>query len=274
MIPLDRRTFLSQAVAAPLVYGLTMAGDDPQAVIRAALARMKETRRWGVVLVPPVGNGRFQFSQALWALAAFDNEDEEAHLLMCQAIFTALPEEVVRVRFSVPPGTTRVLLSPEGKVLASDAEPLSIVSDPAKFTASFRAFIYGPSNVRLVENARAVESDLKPDLKSALANLGSSQDEDRINSLMVLAPKVEALAPVLGRLAEAGVTDLERRRARNLLTSYFASLKEDAPGTRVPYGCSGPIHWDPCQGCGMGRIPERSRKFLRFLGDPVPKRGE
>lgn len=270
MSTLDRRSFLAQAGAMPLLLGL---GDErPEEVLDRALARMKAMGRWGVVLVPPpAGQERALLGRGLWAIGAFDNEDEDAHLLLCQTVFAALPDEFVRKRFAVAPGTTRLLLSPEGKVLAADVEPLSVVLDPAKFVASFRPFVHGPSNARLMERAREIESRLEPELRAALGKLGSTQDVERLQAQTALVPRLEGITPLLGRLAETGSGELERRRARNLLTSYFASLKEEA---RVPFGCSGPHHWDPCPGCGMGRVPERSRMFLRFLGDPVPRRGE
>ncbi len=75
---LSRRSFLIGTASAPLVYGLgelwAVRGDPEPTWLVDALARMKETGRWGVVLAVPAGpQERFQFGQALWALAGLPN---------------------------------------------------------------------------------------------------------------------------------------------------------------------------------------------------------
>src|SRR6185503_4181549 len=92
---LSRRSFLVGAAAAPLVYGLKdlsgALGDPEPTWIADALARMKESGRWGVVLaLPTPPQERFQFGQALWALTGLPNNGIEAHPLFCEAVFAVL----------------------------------------------------------------------------------------------------------------------------------------------------------------------------------------
>lgn len=278
MSAIERRRFLAQAAAVPIVYGLVDVGvgareSDP-AWVGQALARMKETGRWGVVLaLPPAAPERFRLGQALWALTSFENEDDDAHVILCQAVFVVTTPELAKRAFGMKDGATRLLLCPEAKTLASDAADLSVVRDPVKFASSFGAFLHGQENSRLAERAGAIEKGLSAEVKDAVAKLGSESSEEQLRAKLVLARKAEGMTPYLAHLAAAGPDERVRRRAKNLLTSYFASLRPEAPGTRLPYGCSGPHAYDPCRSCGMGRIPERSRMLFRFLvpGGPVPK---
>ena len=284
MNELDRRTFLGAAAAVPILYGLEAFQADPSkgadapAWLDQALARMKETGRWGVVLMlPEAPQPRFKLGQALWAIAAFENEDFDAHRLLCEAVFVVVLPELARRRFEAKEGITRILLSPEGRPIVSDKEPLTVVGDGVAFAASFGRFIHGEGNERLVERADALEQAMAPEVKAAFAKLGSDTDEDRLLAARVLVRKVEAIAPCLVRLAETSDVPRRRQQAKNLLSSYFGSLKPDAAGAKIPYGCSGPHHYDPCRTCGMAMIPERSRMFVRFLvpgAPPEKKDGE
>lgn len=76
---------------------------------------------------------------------------------------------------------------------------------------------------------------------------------------------------------EAAEAPRRRLHAANLLSSYFGSLRGDAPELKDASEISGLPSSDPCPTCGMAQIPARSRTFLKFLGsDPAanPKRDE
>ncbi len=264
----ERRTFLAGLAAAPLVYGLREVLGGPEEEhpewLEAGLKRMKASGRWGVVLVLPPPKDRFTFGQALWALTAFPETDHEAHRIFCEAVFFVMLPELAAKHFAVPATTTRILLSPEGKVLASDAERV-YEGDPNGFAEAFRPFLHGKDNRRLIDRAAELESRLSPELRAALDKLGSESAEESLAARLVLGRNMESLTIVLANVAETSPVERARLRAGNLLTSYFASQDAKAPGGKVPFGASGPHYYDPCRGCGMARISDRSRMFLGFL---------
>jgi hypothetical protein len=277
MTILTRRTFLIGSAAVPLIYGLkelTAGGQDADpAWIADALARMKQTGRWGLVLVLPADPmARFRFGQQLWALTAFPNEDLEAHALFCEVVVVVMTSELARKHFAVAAASTRVLLSHEGKVLESDSEPV-LLDRPKEFAASYKSFVHGEGSKRLTGRAAEVEKALPPELQAALAKLGSESADEQAAAKLTLARHVEKVTLPLAVLAEAASAELTRKRAFNLLTGHYAALNVKEPGAKLPYGASGPHHYSPCPSCGLGCLPPRSQMFLRFLipGEPVPK---
>jgi hypothetical protein len=277
---IGRRTFLAQVASLPLVYGLQAeqekGGEDP-AWFAQALARMKETGRWGVVLLlPGAANARWVLGQTLWAITAFESEDLDAHRLFCETVFIVMTPEFAGKHFPGKEGSNRILLSHDGNFLASDQIDLGILAKPADFFTSFGQFIHGENNQRLVERARNMEKTFSSELKEAFSKLGSELDEERLQAGLTVVCQIEGVTPVLMSIAETAEAPRRRLQARNLLTSYFSGLRPDAPGAKVPYGCSGPHYYDPCRSCGMARVPERSRMFLKFLvpGAPSTKKEE
>ncbi|HLY07818.1 MAG TPA: hypothetical protein VKW04_00810 [Planctomycetota bacterium] len=268
MSTLDRRSFLTGVAAAPLIYGLrelSALGEEPDPEwLPAALARMKETGRWGVVLVLPPEKDRFAFGQALWALTGIPTEGVEAHPLFCEAVFSVLTAEQAKKKFGVAPTARRILLSADGKVLESDADDVDY-RDPKSFASSFRLFIQGKDNARLTPRAAEIERELPAELREALGKLGSESPEDVLGVKLALGRQVERLVIVLVQRAETSPVELVRKRAANLITSHYASLDEKAPGSKVPYGATGPHYFDPCRSCGMAVVSPRSRMFLKFL---------
>jgi hypothetical protein len=277
MNPTNRRTFLGQAAAVPLIFGLAEPQDSKDAEPKwfaTALARMKETGRWGLGIVLEPDLQQFIWGQGLWALTAFPDEDVDAHEIFCESVVMILTPEFVRKRFSLEGKVHRVLLSPDGKWIASgEVEPM-LVRDSAGFAESFREFLHGARNERLIQRAKAFEAGFSGEVKRAVDDLGSESVEERTAAAATLARRVEAMTPYLAWLEHVADGARRRRAARNLLSSYFASLQADAAGSKLPYGCTGPHHYDPCPSCGMGRRPPRSSMMLRFLvpGAPAPKK--
>jgi hypothetical protein len=231
--------------------------EDEPGWLAQALERMKATGRWGVVLALPPEKERFQFGQRLWALTAID---EEAHPLFCEAVFLVMTPEQSRKRFALKAPATRILLSPEGRVIASDAADLELATGK-EFAASFKPFLHGEGNRRLIERAEEIEKGLAPELQDALAKLGSESAEDQLAAKLALVRKVDGLQLVLAHRAETGATEGLRTRARNLLTSWFATQKQG----KLPYGTTGPHPYDSCPTCGLMQRNARQSMFLKFL---------
>ncbi len=268
---MDRRTFLARAAAAPVVFGLAEAQDAAPEWIGRAVDRMKETGRWGIaIVIPAAPPERLRLRHALWALTAFEEVDGEAHELFSQAVFLALSPELARSRFGVKHDANRILLSPEGRVLAADRVEPKVYESGASFAASFRPFLHGNDGERLAERGRAIQAALPPHLRQAAARLGSESAEERAGGAVVLVREIEKLTPYLAWLRRSGGNERQRRHAGLLLSSYFGSLDPRAPGSRLPYGCTGPHHHSPCPYCGQGAIPPRTRMFLHFLAGPEP----
>ena len=277
MTTLDRRSFLIGSAAAPLIYGLRelAAGEQDQdpTWMAEALARIKQTGRWGVVLVLPAdAMARFRFGQQLWALTAFPNEDLEAHALFCEIVVVVMTGELARKKFAVDPASTRILLSHEGKVLESDTEPV-LLERSKEFAASLKRFLHGDGSKRLAARAAEVAKTLSPELQDALVKLGSELAEEQAAAKLTLARHVESVTVPLAYLGEAAAAELTRKRAFNLLTGYYASLSAKEPGSKLPYGATGPHYYAPCRTCGEACVPARSAQFLRFLvpGEKPPK---
>lgn len=277
MIETNRRTFLGQAAAVPLVFGLADPQESKDAEPRwypTALARMKETGRWGLGIVLQPDLAPFVWGQGLWALTAFPDEDVDAHEIFCESVVMILTPEFVRKRFSLDGKVHRILLSPDGKRIASGEMDPTLVRNSDRFADSFREFLHGPRNERLIERAKAIDAGLPEELKQAAQKLDSESIDERMPAAAALARKAETLTPYLAWLEHVCDGARRRRAARNLLSSYFASLQPDAPGSKLPFGCTGPHHYDPCPSCGMGRRPPRSSMMLKFLvpGAPPPKK--
>ncbi len=283
MNSLDRRMFLTQAAAVPLVFGLAEfdtqqeAKDSEPEWFPRALARMKETGRWGLVLTLPHPDLRFQRGMALWSFMAFEDEDVDAHEIFCEAVVMVLTPEFIRKRFLVREQVDRLVLSPEGAFLTGDRIDDDVFKESKRFAESFRKFLHGDTNERLAERAKAIEAGMPAELKQAAGRLGAESVDERTAAAAALARKVEALTPYLAWLEHGASDDRRRRQARSLLSSYFATLRFET-GSKLPYGCLAPRHHDPCPGCGMMRRSARSSMFLQFQapGEPPPKkrRGE
>lgn len=277
---MNRRMFLGQAaVGVPVVFGLAALrgqgekAEDPD-WWPDALAWMKATGRWGLVIVTPPPADQFQWGQSLWAMTAFPDEDVDAHEVFSEAVVMVAGSEFVRKKFALEGRVDRVLLTPEGRRLAWDQFDRTVIRETGRFAESFRTFIHGPKNERLKERASAIEAGLSDEVKRAVKALESESVDDRTSAAALLAGNVEGLTPYLAWLEHESGGPRQRRAARELLSGYFTSLKEKEAGSKLPYGCSGPHPHDSCPSCGLGRRPPRSTKFLRFLvpGAPDPRR--
>lgn len=284
MNTISRRVVLGGIVAAPAVFGLRYLLGQEKAEAPAgepewlgqALRRMRETGRWGVVIVaPPDEDARRGLGAGLYALTELDDEDVEAHDLFCQAVFVVLSGPQARSHFPKVPGADRILLGPGGNPIAWDTAGFEVYADSAKFTGSFRPFIHGPEGSRLKERAKAIEEALPEALKKAARELGADSVEERSRAAVLLTRDVEKITPYLGYLQREGATEEVRSQAKLLLRRYFATLPGESFGNRLPYGCYLRKFVGSCScyvpedeltmQCGLGRVSKRSRKFVSFL---------
>lgn len=279
---ITRRAFLGRAAAVPWVFGLAELGAQEKkggepAWLAEALGRMKETGRFGVVLVVPAGpEEQDRLGRALYALTELDDEDVEAHEIFCEAVVLCMTAESAARRFGELKGSSnRFLLSPEGGRLAADRVEPALFADSTKFAASFRLFLHGPANERLRGQAEAIGKRLPEELRRAVARLGSESAEERVEASCRIVRSIDGMIPLLVHAAVEGKDPEVARRARHLIRMYFSGTQEGAPGVRLPYGSTLPKFVNSCGsyvleggmsiGCGMARTPKRSGKFLRFL---------
>lgn len=300
---MNRRMFLTQTAALPVIFGLRrlLAQDSAPAAPdwhRAALRRMKETGRNGVVLVIPDPErdelvsekvdgaqgvrirrvteeaARRRLGTTLWALA---HEDfPAAHLLFTECVFVCLSsEEADRLVRRPGDARNRFLLDPDGRVLDAGRVDGAVLDDPEKFVASFAAFARGAGNERIRERAEAIGRTLGEDVRKAVAQLGADAAEDRMAAQTFLLGKADGLAPYLAHQAIVAPDVETRGRMGDILVKHYASVRESAPGPKLPFGTELPEFADGCGGlrlkgeeaaeCGLGRAPARSRRFILFL---------
>lgn len=279
---ITRRAFLGRAAAVPWVFGLAELGAQEKKAgepvwLAEALGRMKETGRFGVVLVVPPGQEeQDRLGRALYALTELDDEDVEAHEVFCEAVVLCMTAESAARRFGeLKESSNRLLLSPEGTRLAADRVEPTLFADSARFAASFRLFLHGPSNERLRAQAEAIGRRLPEELRQALSRLGSESAEERLEASCRIVRSMDGVIPLLVHAAVEGKDAELARRARHLIRMYFSGAPEEAVGVRLPYGSTLPkfinscghyvLEGGPTIGCGMARAPRRSGKFIRFL---------
>jgi hypothetical protein len=268
---LKRRTFL----ATPLVFGLrdllAQESSKPE-WFQAALQRMKETGRLGVVLVAPDGREpQRRLGSALWILA--NEEHPEAHELFGEAVFVCVTADLAGR--TVKGSGNRVLLDPDGKRIAQDTVEPELFEDPRRFVGSFRPFLRGESNERLRERAEAIEKGLPDEVRAALRNLDAEDPAEREKAAKVAGRSADRMVPYLTWISLTAASLERRGRAKDLLRRQFEAAPEDKPGARLPYGTTLPRFVGSCAGlraedegvpkCGLSEAPIRARKFIRFL---------
>jgi hypothetical protein len=282
MSTIDRRTLLGGLAATPLIAGLErLFGREPALQDKAdwlaeALARMKTTNRWGVVIVP-FDDPDFRVAQGrgLYAVTEVDEEDGEAHDLFCQAVFISLPAAVAKATFPEAEGANRILLDPSGRPIFWDKAGLNEYVHQ-NFSGFFRDFIQGPDGARLVERAKAIEAGLSEELKRAAVDLGSELTDARVAAAIALGREIETIAPYVAWLQRMGPTEGVRRQAKLILRRFFATFPAESAGRRLPYGTYFIRFTDSCGtcvpadsnriiGCGMGYASKRTHKFVSFL---------
>jgi hypothetical protein len=258
---IHRRDFLRLAGATPLIFGLDdlfTPQDGAPAWYDAALKRMKETRRYGVVLVVPAAEEeRATVAEALEALLTTDNDDIRE--VLGEMVFVCMTPEVAAK--TVKSGKdTRILLAPDGKRVEGDTVALADLA-PEKFAASFCGLLHGKDNLRLKAAAEGIRETAPDSVKKALANLGSESIDVRDEARGALEAKADTIFPLLVWARLSTTAEDVRGGIRTIIRHV---MKEPS----LPYGTEAKmakVSEDSCPSCGMARAPIKLNRVLTFL---------
>lgn len=287
---MNRRTFLSIVAGTPLVFGLRelLAQEAAPDYLDAALKRMKETRRFGVVIViPPGKDAQARLGNALTARLPQTYETSYHNLEIFVAnVFICLGEARARKLIDGKPegdpaiadGIALILLDPEGRKVTSDQIAPGVFEDPAKFREFFQRFAGGDDGSRLRNHAKEIEKTLPEDILKAVEVISRpprrAESEEALNELRkatgLLKSRVDSIAPWLAHLSllkENEKSFLQDRLRTIFWDSYFKPTM-GVPKACLPYGVTyeAQPHTDPCPPCGRMSIPEgQALKFLSFF---------
>ena len=285
---MDRRTFLSMAAASPFVFGLQdllaqeSAPADPKPEwLQAALGRMKETRRYGVVLViPPGKKGQVRLGQGI--LARLSSPGLQANELFCEVVFICLSEKLAE-QFrggtregdrAILDGVDRILLDPDGKKVAADRIDLKELEHYWSFHKTFGRFVHGENGERLAAHQKEIEKTLPVEVLEAAARLTAvrtrpESDDDRMlrrKDMDLLRSRADQFAPWMTRHSEL----IGGGPFCVVLWEYFLDQSELEPEHLLPYG----IQVERFQrragcgesvSCGRARIRLTDYRFLEYL---------
>jgi len=286
---LDRRAFLKLTAAAPCIFGLRQLllqeTDARPEWYKLALARMKERKLHGVVVIAPAAEPeQLELGMQLWDL--LDGDFPEAHELFVTGVFMVVTPALAGatgVR-TAEEKENRFLLDPDGKRISADlVDPKAFESADA-FVASFAPLLHGESDKRLKSRAEELASTLPADVQDALRDLAADTLETRERGSAALLERAGDFAPLYAHRRRTDADPEVRSRLRTVLECHYRSLAADQPGARLPFGTRIPkFREGGCGGlrevsenekdrvqdmvaCGMGRVGDRKvRMFLRFL---------
>jgi hypothetical protein len=254
---MDRRTFL---MGAPMVFGLRemlLGQDSPKNPkwFDEALARMKETKRDGVVIV---GDGR-ALGEALLALT--ESKDGDVREIFVETVVVCMTPALAKRHFDTE--KTRLLLDAAGKVESKDDVAVETYDDAKKFVESYRVLLHGKDGARLRAAAKRVADAT---LDEAIDKL----DTDGATDEAAMAAVRAKAAGAVPRLVLARLEAVHKEGRERLRTIVDAQLTRALPyGSVLPRFASSCGEWVEAEEqvvkCGMAETPERSRKFLKFL---------
>ena len=276
---IDRRSFLA---AVPLVFGLdhlrAQEAGRP-AWIDAALKRMKDTGRFGLLLAVP-GTDPFQkrVGAALWSLTRSELQSVRQLLAECVVVCATRPAVL-----GVPANDDRglFLLSPEGALLDGARLAPADLENGERFAAAAETLLIAEG--RRAKRAAAIERELSPEVLRALDRLDAEDVQERQAACLRVAEGADLIAPLLAQRARTAATPEARGRAGQALARLYDRAKENAFGPRLPYGarvpkmrqagCGGLVEardHDPDEAvaikCGRAAVhADEVRLFLRFL---------
>ena len=266
---ITRRTFLGQAAATPLIFGMgcltSRSSTSKPDWFETALRRMMETGRCGVVIVVPEGEKDREFlAEAL--TGRLEDPDPETRRIFCEAVFVCLTRELCDE--ALRGAEDRFLLDPEGRRLAADTMSLTTCSSQRLFVDSFRAFIRGKGNSRLRERAEALGDRITPEIRDALAHLDDDSIDARETAAERLVAAADAILPYLVWRGTIETREDLRARYLGIVDRHIDHL----PERRLPYGCTWPSdsgyvapRCSAVARCGLAAMVEPSRRFLTFL---------
>jgi hypothetical protein len=284
---LDRRSFLKVAAAAPCIFGLRQfLVQEPDARpewFKQALARMKERKLHGVVIIAPANEAE-QLELGRRLLEILDADAPDAHELLLTGVFIVMTPALALssgVR-KAEEKDDRVLLDLTGRRIAADACGTKVFESPAEFATSFSPFLHGESGDRLNVRGEELSVSAPADVHKALVDLGAEDIETRDQAGTALLGRAGNLAPFYAWKRRTATDPEVAARLRSTLERHFKAKAKERPESRLPFGTREPKFTDGCGSlieiplefegkdyavdCGMGRIDgERVRTFLRFL---------
>lgn len=284
---MDRRAFLSILAGSPLIFGLReiLAQDagkpaDGKAVpewYQAALKRMKETNRYGVVIVlPDDPKEREKWGKALIdRYNEFNSADHEPFgvvVLIC--LTQSLAGTLLKYDFKDPKAVftpNQFILSPDGRWKHCFKIEAGVLEDARRFSFNFSTPTYGISGAsQLKAQAEAIEKTVPDATRKALNKLtGATHDPEAAATLL---EKADAILPwivyhcMTAEALHAEAKPPVRVALRTVLTQYWSRQSFIDADPCLPYGMkveAAPAE-DPCPPCGMAVTLGKARKFLSF----------
>ena len=284
---MDRRAFLHIVAGSPLIFGLReLLAQDPAPAGKAApewwsaaLKRMKETNRYGIVLVVPNdAKERERWGKAL--IARYNEFHSDSHepfgavVLIC--LTKSLAGPLLKHDFDDPKAVftpNQFILSPDGRWRHCFKIETGVLEEASRFSFSCITPAYGISGEdKLKAQAEAIEKSLPEPTRKALHKLTEATYD--AEAAAALLEKADAILPWIVyhcRVSEAMHVDAKppvRVALRTLLTQYWSrqSLIEADPC--LPFGVKVEVlaEEDPCPPCGRSMVgPGKARKFLSFF---------
>jgi len=280
-----RRDFLAILAGSPFVFGLKElvaqdAAPEKPDWFKAALKRMKETNRYGIVIVVPDDpKERERWGKALVdRYNEFDSEHHEPFgtvVLIC--VTSTVAPKVVNYDFKDPkPIFTPnwFLLRPNGRVLIGAQLKSGVLEDQRSFKLSFTELAYGQRDELLADQAKSIEKGLPESICKSADELLAVGKYDRKAAAVLLEKADETLPWIAWKCREAEAKDPSGERKvpgrvglRQVMVEFWRnqSMKEADPC--LPYGVKVEMlpAEDPCPPCGRGSISVgKARKFLSF----------
>lgn len=288
---MDRRAFLAVVAGSPLVFGLRdlFAQDSARAPewYRAALARMKERKLHGVVIIAPgrVEPDQLDLGRRLREL--LEGDSFEAHEVFLGGVFIVMVPALAEgcgLR-KADERVDRILLDPEGRKIAAEAGDPKAFESAEAFATSFGGFLHGPAAERLKSRSEALLAAAPDEILGALRDLGAESLETRERASGILRAREPEYQPLLAWTRRNSPDPEVRARLKSILEQVYSNARKKDFGPRLPYGTRSPLFVEGCGGlievpsdvkegdetnvvvdCGMGRIDgPKIRTFLRFL---------
>jgi len=285
----DRRAFLSIVAGSPLIFGLRelLAQDPaPDAApdwLKAALKRMKETRRFGVVIVVPPGQeAQSRLGSALVARLpqTLGTAYEDLEIFVGN-VFICVSDEKARKFHEgkvAGEGLLRILLEPDGSKVVADRVDVGVFEDPSKFRESFRKFVGGDDGSRLRDVARSIEKSLPEDIRKAIEVISSpprqveteAASKDLRKAMDLVKGRMDSIATWLVNLSllKENEKTFLKMRLNSIFWEYYLEQSTGDPAPCLPFGVKVETlpEEDPCPPCGrMAAAPGKARKFLSFF---------
>lgn len=273
---MDRRVFLSIVAGSPLIFGLKeLLGQDPAPSdkvvpewFNGALKRMKETNRFGLVIVLPEGaEERKRLGNAL--IARYQDPpalDYEAFWVVVVICLTR--DQAARCLGELRADDNRVLLDPSGKKVQSDRTVIETLEDRRRFDVSLRQFVYGKEGQRLKDLASEIEKGMNPEHRKAVdavADRGMGDGEAWTTALRA----ADAVMPWIIHEIHRKTPEVVRTVPflQLLVGAWFIEQSNRDPDPCLPFGVKTELlpFNDPCPSCGLVQFGyARTRRFVSF----------